>query len=467
MLSDKVIVALAVALLAGCGQDGDRDAVSKSEPGKVAAEEQRPGDPAKGYDALLNRASVTCGLPVSAYRKSVGKVDPNLLLPDRTGLNAELPYSLTAHLSASGVELVTSNCLSCHAAPLNGELVIGLGNEFLDFTKDPIVSVESAGAYVNGEAEAAEWRKWADRVDAVAPYMMTDTLGANPANNLTLALFAHRDPKTLAWSDDLILEPPPEQPLPVSVPPWWNMRKKHASFYNAEGRGDQARFMMLASATCTDTVEEAAAMDSWFTDVRAYLTTLEPPAYPYPVDGDLAVKGRKLYLKNCKRCHGTYGEDWAYPNKVIGLEDVGTDPALAQGGYNDADRFIRWFEQSFYGELARAEPALGYIAPPLDGVWATAPYLHNGSVPTLAALLETTSRPKYWRFAGEEPDYDQQALGWTFNVVAYGKEGAMGWDERNRIYDTTLRGYSNRGHDFGDELTQAERAALLEYLKTL
>ncbi len=43
----------------------------------------------------------------------------------------------------------------------------------------------------------------------------------------------------------------------------------------------------------------------------------------------------------------------------------------------------------------------------------------------------------------------------------------MGWDERNRIYDTTLRGYSNQGHDFGDELTRDERSALLEYLKTL
>ena len=279
---------LAPVLLVACGQEGEE---TKFEPGKVAAEPQRPGDPARGYDALLNRSVVTCGLPVSAYRKSIGKIDPQHLLPDRTGLNAELPYSLTAHTSASGVELVTSNCLSCHAARLNGELVIGLGNEFLDFTRDPIVSVENAGAYVNGKAEAAEWRKWADRIDAIAPYMMTDTLGANPAGNLTLALLAHRDPKTLAWSEELLMEPPPESPLPVSVPPWWNMRKKHAAFYNAEGRGDQVRFMMLASTTCTDTVEEAKAIDAWLVDVRAYFATLEPPAYPHAVDGEGADWG--------------------------------------------------------------------------------------------------------------------------------------------------------------------------------
>lgn len=465
--SKTVFLALATALLTACGQEGDPDADARAEPGKVAAEEQRPGDPAKGYDALLNRAAVTCGLPVSAYRKSVGEIDPRLLLPDRTGLNAELPYSLTAHTSASGVELVTSNCLSCHAASLNGELVIGLGNEFLDFTRDPIVSVESAGAYVKGKAEAAEWRKWADRIDAIAPYMMTDTLGVNPAGNLTLALIAHRDPTTLTWSKEPLMEPPPENPLPVSVPPWWNMGKKNAAFYNAEGRGDQVRFMMLASTTCTDTVEEAKAIDAWLADVRAYLATLEPPAYPYAVDKNLAGQGSKLFSKNCKRCHGTYGDDERYPNKVVALEDVGTDSALAQDAYSKADRFIRWFHDSFYGELSRVEPALGYIAPPLDGVWATAPYLHNGSVPTLAALMDTSIRPKYWRFAAQEPDYDSKALGWTFSEVAYGKDGAMGWDERNRIYDTSRRGYSNEGHDFGDEFSQSERAAMLEYLKTL
>jgi mono/diheme cytochrome c family protein len=465
LLKRASLLALAGISLAGCGGEGEE--VTKAQPGKVAAEPQRSGDPARGRDALLNRAVVTCGLPVSTYRKSVGETPPELLLPDRTDLNAELPYSLTAHETASDVELVTSNCLGCHAARLNGELIIGLGNEFLDFTRDPIVSVESAGAYVEGEAEATEWRKWADRVDAIASYMMTDTLGVNPANNLTVALFAHRDPKTLAWSDEPILDPPPEKPLPVSVPPWWNMRKKNASFYNAEGRGDQVRFMMLASATCTDSVEEAAAIDAWFVDVRAYLLTLEPPPYPYPVDSDLAERGGKLFSKNCKRCHGTYGEEESYPNKVIALEDLGTDPALARGSYEDADRFIRWFNSSFYGEMSRVEPALGYIAPPLDGVWATAPYLHNGSVPTLAALMDTSSRPKYWRFASEKPEYDSRNLGWEYAEVPHGKEGAMSWDERSRIYDTTLRGYSSQGHDFGDDLTPAERKSLLEYLKTL
>ena len=112
-------------------------------------------------------------------------------------------------------------------------------------------------------------------------------------------------------------------------------------------------------------------------------------------------------------------------------------------------------------------PSLGYIAPPLDGVWATAPYLHNGSVPTLAALMDTRRRPDYWRFDGERPDYDPVAVGWKHQALDHGKPGAMSWDERNSIYDTRLPGYSNAGHDFGDDFSPEERLALLEYLKTL
>lgn len=460
-----LLLVITLIALAGCGRE--EEGVPKARPGQVAAEPQRSGDPERGRDVLLNRTLVTCGLPLSAYRRVVGKVAPDLLLADRTGLNAELPYSLTAYETDEGVKLITSNCLGCHAGRLNGELVIGLGNEFLDFTADPIVPVDGARVYVRGKAEATEWHKWADRIDVVAPYMMTDTLGVNPADNLILALFAHRDAETLFWSDAPILDPPPEKPLPVSVPPWWNLRKKNALFYSAEGRGDQARLMMLAAATCTDNVEEATAMDAWIVDVRAYLLTLEPPAYPYSINRGLAEQGETLFTERCTTCHGSYGKEERYPNELIALEVMGTDPALARWLYEDADPFIHWLDASFYGEMSRLEPALGYIAPPLDGVWATAPYLHNGSVPTLAALMDSASRSRYWRFAAEEPEYDLQGLGWDFTEVPYGKEGAMSWDERNRIYDTSVHGYSNAGHTFGDELTPDERAALLEYLKTL
>jgi mono/diheme cytochrome c family protein len=472
-----LLCALLAAPLTGCdsgdgASSGPSGPVSKADPGPVAAALQRPGDPAKGYDALMNRAVVSCGLPYRAYRKATAsrRPAPGLSPPGRTGRNAELPYQLTAHRSISGVELVTSNCLVCHAAPLNGGLVIGLGNAFLDMTRDPLVGVESARAFVSGKAESAEWRRWADRIGAISGYVMTDTVGVNSANNLALVLMAHRDPRSLAWSDRPLIQPPPERPLPVAVPPWWNLGKKHALFANGEGRGDHARFMTLGSALCTDSVDEARAIDRWMVDVRAYLATLAPPKYPYAIGRALADRGHSIFQDHCKRCHGSYGEETSYPNRVIALGKVETDPELARARFADADRFRAWLQQSFYGELSWTAPVLGYIAPPLDGVWATAPYLHNESIPTLADLLESPRRPAYWQFERTRegrPIYDRERVGWTYRTLTQGKSAAMSWDERNRIYDTTGKGYGNGGHTFGDGLSAERRRALIEYLKTL
>lgn len=440
----------------------------RSPLGYMEPEPQRPGSPAAGYDALVNKAYVTCGIPYAAYKRSGSFPAAERRLPGRTGRNAELPYYLTAHVSSSGVEVVAFNCLTCHAAEFNGRLIVGLGDESRDFTRDARTVAEGVGIHVAGAAETAEWRKWADRMGAIAPYIRTDTVGVNPAVNLTWALFAHRDATTLAWSDEPLIEPPPEKPLPVSVPPWWRMKKKNTMFYTAAGRGDHARAMILASTLCTDSVEEARAIDSYAPDIRAYLTALEPPKYPLGIDWRLADQGRGVFQQHCSACHGTYGADATYPNLVIALDVVGTDPALAQTAVSgEEDRFFRWMAQSFYGENSRLAPAPGYVAPPLDGVWATAPYLHNGSVPTIAALLESAKRPKYWLRSFESRDFDPHTLGWTYVERPYGKAGAADAHERRRIYDTTLPGYSNQGHTFGDVLTDAERAAVLEYLKTL
>ncbi len=468
------ILAALTALLSlgilGCddatGEHGAKT-VSFAQPGPIPAAEQRAGDPEAGRDALLNNAYVTCGAPLAAYERVASGGDSTPALPGRHGRNATLPYALTAHTNPDGVELVTSNCLACHAAELDGELVIGLGNEFLDFTADPMENVENLGLYVRPGAETKAWEKWAERVAAMAPYMITDTVGVNPANNLTLALLAHRDAETLGWSETPLLEPPPEKPLPVSVPPWWRMQKKHAMFYDAQGRGDHARYMMLISTVCTDTVEEAEEIDAYFPDIRAYIASLRAPAYPYAVDQDLAASGQDVFLTHCARCHGTYGDDWTYPNLLVALEEVGTDPELARRSYDDSERFFAWFANSFYGELAEAAPGPGYVAPPLDGVWATAPYLHNGSVPSLATLLESARRPRFWAHSDGNRRYDMNALGWSHESLPTGKNSVEDAAVRSRVYDTTLTGYSNAGHEFGDVLTDRERSALLEYLKTL
>ena len=138
---------------------------------------------------------------------------------------------------------------------------------------------------------------------------------------------------------------------------------------------------------------------------------------------------------------------------------MGTDPT-----YADAldGPLVEWMNASWWtsGEHGGEIVALpGYVAPPLDGVWATAPYLHNGSVPDLASLLDSTTRPDQWGRDFSSSTYDLERVGWPW--VSAPADGDP-W-----VYDTTLEGYANTGHTYGDDLDEAERAALIEYLKTL
>jgi mono/diheme cytochrome c family protein len=480
-LRSVVSFGLLAVLIIGCGdgEAADVDAMPQSfadasiaPVGEVPAEPQRPGDPEIGYHALVNEGYVSCGVPSSLYDMFFAPGGAGELIPGREGKNATLPYSQTAFTTASGVEVVSANCLICHAGRINGELVIGLGAADADYTTDPGSTAELAGNFIPDSqvAEKAEWRKWADRVVAIAPYTTTTTVGVNPADNIAAVLFAHRDPVTMAWSNEPLLELPPLLVIPADVPPWWRMKKKNAMFYDGAGRGDHARIMMSASTLCTDSVAEAEAIDAYFPDVAAYLKSIEPPVWPWPVDDAAAARGKILFDETCAECHGTYGATDAedvYPNLVIAIEDVDTDATIALGAAQFAGVYVEWFNRSFYGLLARLQPAPGYYAPPLDGIWATAPFLHNGSVPTLALLLESTARPRYWTRSFDSNDYDQAAVGWSFTAVDHGQDDEPNAQVRKRIYDTSQLGYGNAGHTYGDALTAEQRTDLLEYLKTL
>ncbi len=458
---------LAALALAACQKEEAAD--HRSETGVVAASPQRPGDPEEGYRALVNEPYVSCGMPAAAWDRVAPETDPGTLLPGREGRNAELPYALTAHETADGVEIVSNNCLTCHAQRIEGELVVGLGNAFGDFTDDPMSRVLQVGNYVRGEAETEAWERWADRIEGIAPYIQTRTRGVNPAPNLTWALMAHRDPETLAWSDTPLLDPPPEEPLPISVPPWWGMGKKAAMFYTTIGRGDQAHFMLLASMLCVESPEELDTIDEYAPDIRAYIASLEAPAFPYPVDAALAAEGEAVFERECSACHGTYGAEESFPNRVYPLDEIGTDPAYATAATDGSrDRFYEWLARSPYGEgeTESAAPAPGYIAPPLDGVWATAPYLHNGSVPDMATLL-SAERPAYWRHRSDPRRFEPAVLGWRWEALGAGQSAEADPEARASIYDTTLPGYGNGGHAYGTGLDAADRAALIEYLKTL
>ena len=93
---------------------------------------------------------------------------------------------------------------------------------------------------------------------------------------------------------------------------------------------------------------------------------------------------------------------------------------------------------------------------PLDGLWLRAPYLHNGSVPTLRALLWPETRPQTFYRAYDV--YDWENVGFVSSGPDAAREGVP--------FSTRERGNGNAGHVYGATLDAAAKDALLEYLKT-
>jgi len=431
-------------------------------PVPIPPSKQRTGgNAAKGYDYLVNGDYIRSGIPFTAFAMTMGKAPVRL---QRKGINEKIPHDFTAVKASNGELVVAPNCLQCHAGVFEDQLVIGLGNSLVDFTAVTGASTarfEMLERFLKASAprqyEAAA--PFLTATKAISPYLAPAVAGVNTADRLAAVLAAHRDPQTFAWNATAQLAIPKEV-VPTDTPPWWLLKKKNAMFYNGFGRGDFGRFLMASNLLTTNDTAESRAVDAHMPDVLAYIYSLEAPKYPRAIDRGLAARGRVLFEQRCSGCHGTYGEKESYPNLLIPQSIIGTDSMLHRSNYSNP-QFVDWFNRSWFTQgdhPARLEPFNGYIAPPLDGIWVTAPYLHNGSVPTLEGVLDSKSRPAYWSRRFDKPEYDYEAVGWKFSRHANPDRG---------VYNTRLPGYGAYGHTFGDALSREERKAVIEYLKTL
>jgi hypothetical protein len=253
--------------------------------------------------------------------------------------------------------------------------------------------------------------------------------------------------------------------------------------------------------------------------IENVLDRLAPPKWPEEILGKIdrkqALVGKALFVSICAGCHNAWPYTWTEPNKYgkrfvrVGLIPqtlVGTDP----GQFEDLRPYVITGELSsqfppphqgqkymptsvFYNilqeeilakslaplKLTEAEaadlhgyrefplpapPIRVYKAAPRDGVWATPPFLHNGSVPNLyEMLLPATERTKKF-YVGIE--FDPVKVG----LDTSGKSGTF-------LLDTSLPGNSNAGHSFenaalgngvvGPLLTEEQRWAIVEYLKSI
>ncbi len=82
-------------------------------------------------------------------------------------------------------------------------------------------------------------------------------------------------------------------------------------------------------------LEDLKALEPTFRDVLAFFKSLQPPKYPFPITTAQAARGAEVFKATCARCHGTYGPGGEYPNKIIPLDTIGTDPAPRSGSRTD------------------------------------------------------------------------------------------------------------------------------------
>ncbi|MDB4639400.1 hypothetical protein OAE77_00915, partial [bacterium] len=253
----------------------------------------------------------------------------------------------------------------------------------------------------------------------------------------------------------------------MDAPAWWNFHKKPSIYIDGfaqKGHRGLMQFMMIPENGRDFFLNH----EDDFRDVYAYISSLRPPQYPGNIDAIMAEQGRVVFEQTCAECHGSYGSIPTYPNRRIPINEIGTDPvrltALEVAGRKKYAR--SWFAHANEDEeqTTVVDPD-GYVAPALDGIWASAPYFHNGSVPTLWHLLNPSKRPNVWRPVSEE--FDDEKVGLTAKVELKIPFTPLDAAIRRSYFDTNRFGKSNSGHDYPAELTDAQRRAVLEYLKTL
>ena len=204
-------------------------------------------------------------------------------------------------------------------------------------------------------------------------------------------------------------------------------------------------------------------------DVMAWMAGYRPQPFPRQLDRTLLAEGRDVYAAHCASCHGVYDDNLDTPRIVSfpnWLGDVGTDPRrLELFGQDVADAL----NQSVYGVYIHARTSTEYSAPPLTGLWASAPYFHNGSVPTLRALMYADERPQKFKVGGHAVDLDTVGIAGAMGVDGewHYPPDVTPWSTPAEV-DTTAFGLGNDGHEAEfTPLNDAEKRALLEYLKAL
>jgi mono/diheme cytochrome c family protein len=238
----------------------------------------------------------------------------------------------------------------------------------------------------------------------------------------------------------------------VDYPSVWNQKARVNHYAQWDGStpsvSERNRLAAMLAAggdlECLDE-DELRWHDEW-------LLTLPVPVYPFPVDETLAQRGEPIFGQHCADCHIEGGKRVGLP---IDRDEIGTDPNRTDNLTPELGTALNELKTSRCS-ITQFRKSGGYASVLLDGVWARAPYLHNGSVPNLRELLEKPeNRSKVFYRAYDV--YDPKDVGFVSTGPDAEREG---WK-----FDTTVKGNSNSGHLYGTDLSPEDKVALIEYIK--
>ena len=254
----------------------------------------------------------------------------------------------------------------------------------------------------------------------------------------------------------------------TDYPSIWMQRPREGMNLHWDGNNSSVTERNFSAALGAGVSPVSVDVESLY-KIRDWINDLEAPPFPKPelIDQAKVERGAELYADYCASCHGMKVDGaydyrttkYPYLGQVVPMEEIGTDIgrwASYTQGFADVQNTLY---SGYDWQFKNFKKTDGYANSPLDGIWARSPYLHNGSVPTLRDLMNASSeRPKQWYRGSLELDLDR---------VGYRHDQAGGGQF---LYDTSVLGNSNTGHEgyeYGTELPDADKDAIVEYMKTL
>ena len=343
------------------------------------------------------------------------------------------------------------NCFNCHGGKVAGTVIPGAPNSH--------VALHTLTEDVS-KIKLQQLKKLSHMDLAAIGIPLGTTHGTTNSVIFGVVLDSLRDPD---MNFDKSRSVPPLLHHDMDPPAWWNVKRKKRIYIDGFITKNH-RMLMQFILIPRNHARKVKEWETDFTDILAYIESLEAPRYRWEIKESLASQGKHVFNDHCARCHGTYGENPTYPEKTVPITELKTDPVRLNSLPSAYRAALNQSWLSRYGKDPVVEAPGGYVAPPLNGVWASAPYFHNGSVPTLWHVLNPNQRPAIWKRT--ENGYDTNKVGLEIETFPEMPDHLS--TMQKRIYfDTRKFGKKATGHPYPSDLDQSQKQAVLEYLKTL